>query len=171
MPWRNGGGVTQEIAKREDGNGNLLWRLSTARVENNTEYSKFPGLERLSAVVEGAGVHLTKDGSDETIEIGPSEIGKLSGDALYHGTLIGGGIRHLNLIYDPRRVDAKMLLIGAGLVSVHPKTAHAFYCLEGEISGEGFATALPGDVLFGEQGRSIVLQEGSSALSISITLK
>lgn len=69
QPWRNGGGTTRELLawpQRED------WqvRISVADVQAAGPFSRFPGIERWFAVLEGDGVvlrspdgevHLTQD--------------------------------------------------------------------------------------------------------------
>ena len=169
MPWRNGGGVTHEIAKSEDDLG-LLWRISTARVEVDGPYSRFPGLTRLSAVVEGIGVQLTHEESGQVDTLGPFDIASLSGDALYRGVLIGGGIRHFNLVYDPQRVRAEMRIVSAGWISPQPELIHALYCIEGEITGTGLETAAPGDVMFGDEAGSVVLSPDARVAMVSLGL-
>ena len=57
QPWKNGGGITHEIA-REDRDGALLWRLSIAEVASDGPFSAFTGLSRILTVIEGAGLHL-----------------------------------------------------------------------------------------------------------------
>lgn len=56
-PWRNGGGVTRELAMWPDA-GDWAWRMSVADVDQSGPFSKFEGIERWFAVLEGAGVQL-----------------------------------------------------------------------------------------------------------------
>lgn len=56
-PWRNGGGITHEIASVSDDCG-LLWRLSLAEIDRNGPFSAFPGLHRILTVVAGGGLVL-----------------------------------------------------------------------------------------------------------------
>ena len=46
MPWKNGGGVTREVAKSSDNQG-LIWRLSLADVIQEGTFSTFPKLSRI----------------------------------------------------------------------------------------------------------------------------
>ncbi len=57
QPWKNGGGITHEIARKDDGNG-LLWRLSIAEVASDGPFSAFTGLSRILTVIDGAGLWL-----------------------------------------------------------------------------------------------------------------
>ena len=56
-PWKNGGGVTHEIAKSEE-DGAWLWRLSIAEVATDGPFSAFLGLSRILTVIEGEGLQL-----------------------------------------------------------------------------------------------------------------
>ncbi|NMR29696.1 HutD/Ves family protein [Crystallibacter degradans] len=67
QPWRNGGGVTREIAL-----GGMatepVWRLSIADVTTAGGFSAFPGMERTFTVIEGDVVELTVDGFARRLE-------------------------------------------------------------------------------------------------------
>jgi environmental stress-induced protein Ves len=64
MPWRNGGGVTAQVACSPDGEGSAQfdWRVSFAEVEHSGEFSTFPGVDRVIVLVEGPAMTLTVDG-------------------------------------------------------------------------------------------------------------
>ena len=55
VPWRNGGGVTREVAAHPKGSGfdTLDWRVSIAQVRSAGPFSSLPGLDRRLAVLEG----------------------------------------------------------------------------------------------------------------------
>jgi environmental stress-induced protein Ves len=131
--WKNGSGVTHEIARSEDDSG-LIWRLSLAEVASDGPFSAFPGLERILTVIEGAGLILETEGGP--IAAHPLEPVRFSGDLSVRGRLIGGKVRDLNLIFDPARIggavrlvdDAYPLSIGA---------VAALYCLSGRFRHAG----------------------------------
>lgn len=58
MPWKNGGGMTHEIAV---GDG---WRLSVASIDRDGPFSDFTGWDRTIVPIEGHGIELAVD--DET---------------------------------------------------------------------------------------------------------
>ncbi|MGH7024146.1 MAG: HutD/Ves family protein [Caulobacteraceae bacterium] len=55
-PWKNGGGLTWEIAAAPPGAdlANFDWRLSLAMVEAGGPFSAFPGVDRVMLVLDGA---------------------------------------------------------------------------------------------------------------------
>ncbi len=70
MPWKNGLGVTEEIAIAPEGASladPFLWRLSSALVQADGPFSLFPGYDRTLIVVEGEGMTLDVDGKRTTV--------------------------------------------------------------------------------------------------------
>lgn len=61
QPWKNGKGITTELARAEAG-GALLWRLSMATVAEDGPFSIFPGIERNLTVISGPGFRLVGAG-------------------------------------------------------------------------------------------------------------
>jgi environmental stress-induced protein Ves len=63
MPWKNGKGVTTEIAVFPEGASvdGFDWRISMAKVPESGPFSVFPGIDRVLAVLEGEMV-LSVDG-------------------------------------------------------------------------------------------------------------
>lgn len=55
VSWKNGGGVTREVAVHPQGSGfdTLDWRVSIAQVRNAGPFSSLAGLDRRLAVLEG----------------------------------------------------------------------------------------------------------------------
>src|SRR5262245_19484506 len=62
-PWRNGGGVTREVAVAPpgSGSGDFDWRISIATVTRGGPFSVFPGVDREITVFDGA-LRLSVDG-------------------------------------------------------------------------------------------------------------
>jgi len=49
LPWKNGGGVTREVAKSHS--RAPFWRLSIANVDQEGLFSSFEGLDRILTVI------------------------------------------------------------------------------------------------------------------------
>lgn len=100
MPWKNGGGVTWEIAVSPEGADleSFDWRVSMARVEADGPFSAFPGVDRGFAVLEGAGVALDVGGAAAAkLRPGDPPFG-FSADLATTARLLGGPITDLNVM-------------------------------------------------------------------------
>lgn len=53
QPWKNGGGVTYEVARDQGDDARFGWRLSFAEVNAPGPFSVFPGIDRIITLVEG----------------------------------------------------------------------------------------------------------------------
>jgi environmental stress-induced protein Ves len=102
-PWRNGGGVTRQLASRpsaaggEDGqDGSWDWRVSIADVTRAGDFSPFPGMERLLTVIEGDLLLLTVGGTEHPVE--KYRPFRFDGGVATAGALPTGDIRNLNVI-------------------------------------------------------------------------
>jgi len=60
IPWRNGGGVTRELVTWPNAE-HWMWRMSVAQIDQSGPFSRFEGIQRWFAVLDGAGVCLTLD--------------------------------------------------------------------------------------------------------------
>ena len=96
QPWRNGGGVARALLVRPRGDDWQV-RVSVADVGANGPFSRFPGVQRWFAVLEGAGVVLTI-GSEEHRLDADSEALAFPGDVAVRCRLIDGPTRDLNLM-------------------------------------------------------------------------
>lgn len=115
MPWRNGGGTTQEVACNAGGSTAAFdWRLSIADVAQDGGFSAFTGYQRIITVLEGQGIQLTVDGLEQT-PLAPRQAYAFAGDAQVQCRLLNGPIRDFNLIYAPARYHARLQWVaGAG---------------------------------------------------------
>jgi environmental stress-induced protein Ves len=70
MPWRNGGGVTAQVAcfPDSDGSAPFDWRVSFASVETSGPFSTFPGVDRVIVLVDGPSMTLTVDGVPHVLQ-------------------------------------------------------------------------------------------------------
>ncbi|KRA59777.1 hypothetical protein ASD79_09510 [Caulobacter sp. Root655] len=98
-PWKNGGGVTREVAAFPPGAGmdDFEWRISLADVAADGPFSAFPGVDRVLTVIEGAGLVLDVDGLAVTLDVAAPPLA-FAGEARVEARLTGGPIRDLNLM-------------------------------------------------------------------------
>jgi environmental stress-induced protein Ves len=102
VPWKNGGGITREIAARPEGAGaaDFVWRVSLAEVAADGPFSAFPDVDRVLTMVEGDGMDLTLEG------VGPRRVDtrfvpqRFPGDVPTGCRLLGRGpVVNLNVMH------------------------------------------------------------------------
>lgn len=142
QPWRNGGGVTRELLAWPSGK-DWRMRMSVADVQAAGPFSRFEGLERWFAVLQGEGVELRLDQASHRLTRG-SEPFQFDGSVAVDCTLLGGPTRDFNLMAPP--AAARMVRVrgrfeiatsGAGLLALYTHEAPA------EIMMDGIAFAVP----------------------------
>ncbi|KVN05399.1 MULTISPECIES: HutD family protein [unclassified Burkholderia] len=104
-PWKNGGGVTREIAahppREGAGHGALdafAWRVSVADVAEPGPFSRFPGVDRTLVLLAGAGMTLVgADGARHALRA-PFDRAAFAGEAAIAAELHDGPTRDFNLM-------------------------------------------------------------------------
>ncbi|GAA5191834.1 hypothetical protein GCM10023346_12390 [Arthrobacter gyeryongensis] len=140
-PWRNGGGVTRELASHPKAvsaqDGAWDWRVSIADVGSAGEFSTFPGMERVITVIDGELLLLTVDGEEHPLE--KYRPFRFSGEAASASALPTGDIRDLNVI--ARAGEFKGY---TSIIELSKKRAHPVF--EGQLAVllEGKASVSPG---------------------------
>lgn len=105
-PWKNGGGVTREIAAFPEGAGldAFAWRVSIAEVAQAGPFSRFAGIDRTLALLSGAGMMLDEmDGATGYVVkthvlTQPLDIARFAGEARIDARLVDGATRDFNLM-------------------------------------------------------------------------
>ncbi|MCX4535719.1 HutD family protein [Streptomyces sp. NBC_00841] len=112
VPWKNGGGVTREIAASPEGAplDDFDWRVSLADVSADGPFSSFPGVDRTLTVVEGAGMDLMVGGEHHIVDeqYWPHDF---PGDLETDGQLLGGPVVNLNVMYRRKRTAAEVAVV------------------------------------------------------------
>ncbi len=166
-PWKNGGGITHEIARIESG-GRLVWRLSVAEVDTDGPFSRFDGLMRILTVIEGAGLTLAAPGGD--IAALPRRPVRFPGDLPVEGRRIAGPVRDLNVIFDPGLIEARVSHLRAAGFGPPPAAqgrSFAFYCLAGEIGAGEAGTVTAGSAALFTEPPGLRFPPGAEALLVT----
>lgn len=116
--WRNGGGMTRELAICPT-QGEWSWRMSVAEVSASGPFSRFDGVTRWFAVLQGAGVVLTVRTPSDDDELGSCEHHLTMADAplCFDGgattdcRLIAGPTQDFNLMVRDASLPARMLRV------------------------------------------------------------
>ena len=97
-PWKNGGGVTREVAAWPPGVGldDFDWRVSLADVAADGPFSTFPGVDRILTVIAGESLVLEVDGQSMRLE--PGAPFAFPGEASVAARLTAGPVRDLNVM-------------------------------------------------------------------------
>ena len=128
-PWRNGGGVTRELAAWP-AQGEWVWRMSVAEVAASGPFSRFEGITRWFAVLQGAGVLLNVRTPSDVGAAGAGEHrltvtdpplcfdGGLATDC----QLINGPTQDFNLMAQGSSLPARMVRIQGDFQAAVPAT-------------------------------------------------
>jgi uncharacterized protein len=112
VPWKNGGGVTTEIAvgPPRSGDQDWSWRVSIADVPATGPFSMFPGIHRSIAVIAGGGMDLMfEDGRMIPLELNrPVDF---DGGSVVDGILRNDPIRDFNVMVDRRYFRATLDIV------------------------------------------------------------
>ena len=144
-PWRNGGGVTRQVASHPSAGGaGWDWRVSIADVAKAGDFSPFPGMERLLTVVDGDLLLLTVNGAEHALE--KYRPFRFDGGAATSAVLPTGDIRNLNVITRTGAFKAYASVIELSKQRAQPVLAgQVAVLLQGQASVGGGNTA-PADL-------------------------
>lgn len=128
MKWKNGLGVSYEIAACAD------FRISSAEVSVDSDFSLYPEHNRFLMVLSGKGVDLK---NLETNKIHQScdcfEIVHFHGNLPLRGILIDGPVRDLNIFYKNNASVEKMNLTKNYNLKIHAKRDVFLFLAKGEL--------------------------------------
>lgn len=139
-PWKNGGGVTIDIADRYQpgaapgGWTGMVWRLGRTRIEVPAPFSDLTGIDRILTVIGGRGLVLrsrTGEVVDARKHLNPV---RFPGDWAITSELEDGPVAVLNLMADRSLVaiDIQILQTPGGLTT--PPAELVIYAPEAEAS-------------------------------------
>lgn len=160
VPWRNGRGVTDELAvwppEAAFERGDFAWRIARAPIVEPGPFSAFPGFERVLVLIEGRALVLAHGADAPRARLRPLEPYRFSGDWATEGSLPDGPVRDLNVLVrrGSASVDVEVLRLGPRSARVAAGPGHAFvHALGGRLGArvteeeQGFALE-PGESLW-----------------------
>jgi environmental stress-induced protein Ves len=119
-PWKNGGGVTIDIALANRAGAapgdwaGMLWRFGRTRIGQHGPFSDLSGYERLLAVIEGDGLLLHVHGGDTLDVRRPFTPVRFDGAWPIESELTHGPVGVLNLMADRTRFSIDMTFLEPG---------------------------------------------------------
>lgn len=131
-PWKNGGGVTRQIACCPEGSQliDFDWRISTAEISQDGPFSIFEGIDRHLFVLGGNGLSL-EIGSSGNRQLYNGQKIEFRGDEQVFARLIDGPVTDLNIMIrrGTLRAQSKLLIIdGQQKIALPWSTAAVFIC-------------------------------------------
>jgi len=113
-PWKNGGGVTREVAAfpADTGLDTFVWRVSVADVAQAGPFSRFAGIDRTLVLLSGAGMLLDEAQSGEAVTTHaltqPLDTARFGGEAHIDARLVDGPTRDFNLMVRRDRAQGEL---------------------------------------------------------------
>ncbi len=175
VPWRNGGGVTSEIAVEPEGaavDSRFLWRLSLARIDRSGPFSAFDGYDRTIALITGAGMVLNFGERGSARVDKPMQPLAFSGEWAPGCALIAGPTEDFNVMTDRQRIRHRVERLEAS-ASARPlqmaPTLAVFTVGGGKLSVDGGPMDLGArDTLIVEGASELTLASTGLALSVGL---
>ncbi len=132
--WRNQQGWTREILRMGPAGEDWALRLSIAEIEQDSDFSAFPGIDRELVLLHGNGVRLCFAGGDEVSLLPPHQRLRFPGEAALRGELVDGPTHDFNLMWRRGVLKTTLLhrpLVGPMLFFSEPDVAWAIHLLGG----------------------------------------
>lgn len=165
--WKNGGGVTREIAAGPVGAGmdDFGWRVSLAEVTADGAFSVFPGIDRTLTLAEGAGMDLGIGGVRRLVDrrYAPQ---RFPGDEPTDCRLLAGPVVNFNVMYRRGVVAADTAVVRGDLaLTVRPGESLLVVALEGTAELDASTELGPYDAALATAPRDLLLRtSGHTAL-------
>ena len=168
-PWKNGGGETREIACFPPSSqlNEFEWRISTAVVAQDGEFSIFEGIDRRLYLLDGAGLKL-RIGSGKPRRLRPGDHIDFRGELPVYGSLVDGPVTDLNIMVrrDKQRTHVEELSLSGSATLTPPSEMVALFVRSGTLQitiGRSVDTMNTFDtVIFENAHASTALVEGSA---------
>jgi uncharacterized protein len=109
VPWKNGGGVTREVAVHPPGSdlAGFDWRVSVAEVRSGGPFSSFPDIDRSLAVLEGSLTLMIAGRAPATLSPDTAAV-DFPGDVVVSAAPPGAAVTDLNVMVRRGRWHARM---------------------------------------------------------------
>ncbi len=129
-PWKNGGGVTVDIAEEGD-----AWRFGRTPIVAPGPFSDYRGFDRVQVLVAGSGLVLQTPGGEIDVRQ-PFRPVRFAGETPITTRLEAGPVEVVNLIGDRARVRIDMKVLDAGRTLRLGPGTHVVYNPHGSSSLE-----------------------------------
>ena len=120
-PWKNGGGITREVAIWPPGSDfeNFDWRVSIAEVCTAGAFSRFKNIDRTLMILKG---RLMLTLAEREMELGPDSAPCIfPGDVFCFGVPVDGPVTDLNVMTRRGRATARVAAVANDMLPVRGK--------------------------------------------------
>jgi environmental stress-induced protein Ves len=170
QPWKNGMGVTREVARfpADAGSDDFVWRVSVAEVNSAAPFSTFPDIDRQIVLLDGGGFIMTLDGKQQHALTTPLQPFAFSGEAQVEVAMAGGATRDFNLMVRRTQANGRVEVITGPGSHVMPADGVLVFL------ARGTADTLDGPLSAGDAWQPdtspIELHDGAVALVARVSL-
>jgi environmental stress-induced protein Ves len=126
-PWKNGGGVSVDIALDGD-----VWRFGRTPITTAGPFSDYTGFDRLQVLVAGGGLVLQTPSGEIDVRR-PFRPVRFAGETPIVSRLEAGPVEVVNLLGDRRRVRLDLVVLEAGRTRTLDPGLHIAYCPAGRV--------------------------------------
>jgi len=179
-PWKNGGGVTREVAAFPEGAAldAFVWRVSVADVGQAGPFSRFAGIDRTLALLSGAGMLLDEAGGVTHALREPLAIARFAGETAIDARLVDGATRDFNLMVrrgaatgdvdvwrdaHSAQLDANVVLLFCAQGELHVTT--------GDGASERTTTLVTNDTLRIDNARALACDVKGTGALLAVTIR
>ncbi|HXE20423.1 HutD/Ves family protein [Castellaniella sp. UC4442_H9] len=133
QPWKNGGGITRQLAIHPEGASleDCVWRVSAAEINAPGPFSAWEGYDRILMVTDGGAVRLTRTDTGAVTLLEPGSRLYFAGETPYTAELLGGPARDFNLMLRRKHAHGCIdLRRGTQAIALRPGDT-ILYCTQG----------------------------------------
>jgi environmental stress-induced protein Ves len=131
-PWKNGGGVTIDVAESllpgfAPGSWEgMVWRFGRTAIVTPGPFSDLSGFDRQQVLVSGSGLVLETPAGEIDVRQ-PFKPVRFAGETAIVSRLEAGAVEVVNLIGDRSRVSIELSCLAAGATHSRPAGVHIIY--------------------------------------------
>jgi len=172
-PWKNGGGVTIDIADDyapgvPPGSwSGMLWRLGRTHIVEPAPFSDLTGFDRILTVIGGRGLWLDVEGGTSLDVREPFRPVCFRGEDRIVSRLEAGPVAVLNLLADRTKYEIDVVILSGGEARPLDRAIHLVYALDDSdvIAGESYRLAADEALRLEGEARSLEVARGRVALA------
>lgn len=166
-PWKNGGGVTTDIARHGD-----TWWLTRTPITAPGPFSDYAGFDRVQVLVAGLGLVLQTPDGEIDVRV-PFRPVRFAGETPITSRLEGGPVKVVNLIGARAAVHVDIAVVRAGQSRALSPGIHIAYCAGGpariEAGDKQYALAADHGLRIEAPGSTMLAVPGGRVIVASIT--